>query len=112
MNYETGSRYRVRASMAPAAPPGKPRCSLRAGERRQATIPAGSMFDTNTQGNAFKCFYAHQYIEIPDNFAPSPAHSEVSMPWFQECSSIYAGVQVDSYAVVEILSLPLSGQPD
>ena len=27
--------------MAPAAPHGKPRCCLRAGERRQATIPAG-----------------------------------------------------------------------
>ena len=27
-------------SMAPAAPPGKPRCCLRAGERRQGSIPA------------------------------------------------------------------------
>ena len=47
------TRFRAVLSMAPAAPHGKPRCCLRAGERRQAahscrqkweTIPAGSMF--------------------------------------------------------------------
>jgi hypothetical protein len=31
------------ASMAPAAPHGKPRCCLRAGERREEAIPAGRM---------------------------------------------------------------------
>ena len=36
---------RVCVCLAPAAPPGKHRCCLRAGERQQSAVPAGSMFD-------------------------------------------------------------------
>jgi hypothetical protein len=72
--------------MAPAAPPGKPRCCLRAGGWQLSCIPAGSMFDlcehlrlpggaAGAMAATACCAYRPTFIRCvtpPDPLPPSP----------------------------------------